>query len=104
MQTPKLSENRHLAHLLQGIAPPRPGLHLWFMVSQHSHESVAPWGGGVCAQSAHSTHSMHFTGRNWAILGQLALFLPTSVNLHCIGRIVGLAMHTVLRDASVDIR
>ena len=30
---------------------------------------------GVYAQRVHST------GRNWVILGQLAIFLPTSVNL-----------------------
>ena len=31
---------------------------------------------GVCAQRTHSTHSTHFRGRNWGILGQLAILLP----------------------------
>ena len=36
----------------------------------------------VCAQCTHSTHSAHFTGRNWVILGPIAIFLPAQTILH----------------------
>ena len=54
----------------------------------------------LCAtQRAHSTHSAHVTCRIWGILGQLAIFLPISINPRCNGRFVGLAMR-----ALVDVR
>ena len=38
--------------------------------------------GGVCAQRAHSRHSVHFIGRHRGILAQLAIFLPKQTILH----------------------
>ena len=74
----------------------------WYkkFAQRHLPKSGSP--GGDCAQCVHSTHSVHFTGRNWRILGQLAIILPVSVNSCCIAKFVGLAMYAVLRDALVD--
>ena len=51
--------------------------------------------GGICAQHAQRVHGAHFTGRNRGILGQLATFLPISINLHCIARFVGVDARSV---------